>query len=86
MQQAVKNNNPQETEEELGDVFFSLVNYARFLNTDAENALEKTNKKFISRFTKMEAAAKAEGKNLYDMSLEEMDAIWNIVKKENPVA
>lgn len=85
LQQAVKNKNPQETEEELGDVFFSLVNYARFLNTDAENALEKTNKKFINRFTKMEAAAKAEGKNLYDMSLEEMDAIWNIVKKENPV-
>lgn len=85
LQQAVKNNNPQETEEELGDVFFSLVNYARFLNTDAENALEKTNKKFINRFTKMEAAAKAEGRNLYDMSLEEMDAIWNIVKKENPV-
>ncbi|SFP64839.1 nucleoside triphosphate pyrophosphohydrolase [Parafilimonas terrae] len=86
LQQAVNNNSPQEMEEELGDVFFSLVNYARFLNTDAENALEKTNKKFISRFTKMEAAAKAEGKNLYDMSLEEMDAIWNIVKKENPVA
>ncbi len=86
LQQAVNNNNPAEVEEELGDVLFSLVNYARFLNTDAENALEKTNKKFISRFTKMEAAAKAEGKNLYDMSLEEMDAIWNIVKKENPVA
>ncbi len=86
LQQAVNNNNPAEVEEELGDVLFSLVNYARFLNTDAENALEKTNKKFINRFTKMEAAAKAEGKNLYDMSLEEMDAIWNIVKKENPVA
>lgn len=86
LQQAVNNNNPAEVEEELGDVLFSLVNYARFLNTDAENALEKTNKKFINRFAKMEAAAKAEGKNLYDMSLEEMDAIWNIVKKENPVA
>lgn len=86
LQQAVNNNNSAEVEEELGDVLFSLVNYARFLNTDAENALEKTNKKFINRFTKMEAAAKAEGKNLYDMSLEEMDAIWNIVKKENPVA
>lgn len=86
LQQAVNNNNPAEVEDELGDVLFSLVNYARFLNTDAENALEKTNKKFINRFTKMEAAAKAEGKNLYDMSLEEMDAIWNIVKKENPVA
>jgi len=73
-------------EEELGDVLFSLINYARFLNIDAENALEKTNKKFIQRFTRMEEIAKNEGKNLYDMSLEEMDAIWNIVKKENTVA
>ena len=86
LQHAVKNNNAKETEEELGDVLFSLVNYARFLNVDAENALEQTNKKFITRFTKMEAVAKKEGKNLYEMSLEEMDAIWNIVKKENTVA
>src|SRR6478736_1096165 len=73
----------KETEEEFGDVLFSLVNYARFLNIDAENALEQTNRKFIHRFTKLESVAKEQGKNLYDMSLEEMDAIWNIVKKEN---
>ncbi len=68
-------------EDELGDVFFSLVNFARFLQVDAENALERTNKKFIDRFTKMETAALAQGKYLHDMSLEEMDAIWNTIKK-----
>jgi len=51
----------------LGDVFFSLVNFARFLQVDAENALERTNKKFIDRFTKMEEAAKLNGKLLHDM-------------------
>jgi XTP/dITP diphosphohydrolase len=86
LQQSVNNHNQKETEEELGDVLFSLVNYARFLNIDAENALEQTNKKFIQRFTRMEMIAKKEGKNLYDMTLEEMDAIWNIVKKENIIA
>lgn len=85
LQQAVKNNDAKEAEAEFGDVLFSLVNYARFLNIDAENALEQTNNKFIHRFTRMEIIAKNEGKNLYDMSLEEMDAIWNIVKKENTV-
>lgn len=73
----------QEVEDELGDVFFSLVNFARFLQVDAENALERTNKKFIDRFTKMETEALKEGKNLHDLNLEEMDAIWNRVKKEN---
>ena len=69
-------------EDELGDVFFSLVNFARFLQVDAENALERTNKKFIDRFTKMEAAALKEGKYLHDMSLTEMDDIWNKIKKQ----
>lgn len=69
-------------EDELGDVFFSLINFARFLQLDAENALERTNKKFISRFNKMEAEASATGKALQDMSLEEMDAIWNKIKKQ----
>jgi len=86
LQEAVKNDNQKAVEEEFGDVLFSLVNYARFLDVDAENALEQTNKKFIQRFTRMEVIAKEEGKNLYDMSLEEMDAIWNIVKKENRIA
>ena len=70
-----------EIEDELGDVFFSLVNFARFLQVDAENALERTNKKFIARFTRMEEEALKQGKFLHDMSLAEMDAIWNEIKK-----
>jgi MazG family protein len=72
-----------DVEDELGDVFFSLVNFARFLQVDAENALERTNKKFIDRFTKMEAEALKGGKYLHDLSLEEMDAIWNRIKHLN---
>ena len=69
-------------EDELGDVFFSLVNFARFLQVDAENALERTNKKFIERFTEMENEALKTGKHLQEMSLEEMDGIWNSIKKK----
>ena len=79
--EAVASGDINKMEDELGDVFFSLVNFARFLQVDAENALERTNKKFISRFTTMETEAAKEGKQLHDMSLEEMDAIWNRVKK-----
>jgi uncharacterized protein YabN with tetrapyrrole methylase and pyrophosphatase domain len=68
-------------EDELGDLFFSIVNYARFLNVDAENALERTNKKFINRFTKMESMAAEKGKQLHNMNLEQMDALWNAIKK-----
>jgi MazG family protein len=71
-----------ELEEEFGDVVFSLINYARFLQIDAENALEMTNKKFIHRFTQMEEQAMQKGKNLHAMSLEEMDAIWNDIKQQ----
>ena len=70
------------TEEEFGDLIFSLINYARFLQMDAENALERTNKKFISRFTRMEEQAMKDGHNLNDMTLEEMDAIWNSIKQQ----
>ncbi|UCJ08323.1 nucleoside triphosphate pyrophosphohydrolase [Chitinophaga pendula] len=73
--------NQQEMEDEFGDVLFSLVNYSRFLKIDAENALERTNKKFIRRFQLMEAAAAANGKRLGEMTLDEMDEIWNQVKK-----
>lgn len=69
-------------EEEFGDVVFSLVNYARFLQVDAENALEVTNKKFIRRFSKMEEQVMQDGKDLTDMTLTEMDAIWNSIKKQ----
>ena len=78
--EAVASGDVNKMEDELGDVFFSLVNFARFLQVDAENALERTNKKFISRFTKMETEALKDGKQLHDMSLEEMDAIWNRIK------
>lgn len=83
LKEAVKCENELKVEEEFGDVLFSLVNYARFLQLDAENALEKTNKKFLARFSKMESQALQEGKSLSDMTLNEMDAIWNSIKKQN---
>ncbi len=78
--EAIKTGDPDKIEDELGDVFFSLVNFARFLQVDAENALERTNKKFISRFTRMETAAQESGRQLHDMTLAEMDALWNSIK------
>ncbi|GMV77069.1 MAG: nucleoside triphosphate pyrophosphohydrolase [Chitinophagaceae bacterium] len=83
LQEAIFNKQQQAIEEELGDVLFSLINYARFLKVDAESALEKTNQKFLKRFQSMESIAIQQGKALSDMSLEEMDAIWNEVKKQN---
>lgn len=71
----------QAMESEMGDVFFSLVNYARFLGINPENALERTNKKFMHRFRYLEAAAAKEGKKLREMSLEEMDIHWEAAKK-----
>ena len=82
LDEAVLSGNKDKMEDELGDVFFSLVNLARFLQLDAENALERTNKKFIDRFTRMEKEAALQDKFLHDMSLEEMDAMWNRIKKE----
>ena len=73
---------PGKVEEEFGDLVFSLINYARFLQVDAENALELTNKKFIHRFTQMEQLALKDGKDLTSMSLEEMDNIWNSIKQQ----
>lgn len=72
----------EKVEEEFGDLIFSLINYARFLHIDAENAIERTNKKFIQRFTAMEAKAFQQGKALQEMTLEEMDAIWNSIKQQ----
>jgi MazG family protein len=84
LHEAVAANEPHRIEEEFGDLLFSLINYARFLQIDAENALERTNKKFIARFTRMEQQALQQGKPLADMTLAEMDAIWNSIKKQNP--
>lgn len=67
-------------ESEFGDVIFSLVNYARFLNINPENALERTNKKFIKRFQYLENKAKGLNKPLKDMTLQEMDVFWEEAK------
>lgn len=80
LHEAVGRGNQADVEEEFGDVLFSLANYARFLQIDAEGALEKTNKKFIRRFQEMESTALRSGKQLAGMSLDEMDAIWEQVK------
>ncbi len=82
LQEAIAKNDADNIEEEYGDLVFSLINYARFLQIDAETALERTNKKFIKRFTQMESEAISRGKNLAEMSLEEMDGIWNEVKRQ----
>jgi len=68
--------NKENIEGEFGDVLFSLINYARFINVEPESALERTNKKFIKRFQFLEEAAKKEGKQLSDMTLSEMDIHW----------
>ncbi len=83
LKEVVQANDRNKMEEELGDVFFSLVNYARFLQIDADHALERTNRKFIQRFTQMEQEAVSDGKQLANMSLEEMDSIWNRIKTKN---
>lgn len=82
LKEALEEGTPLEVKKEYGDVLFSLVNYARFIEVDPESALELTNKKFIQRFQKMEKIAQQQGKQLPEMNLEEMDAIWNEVKKE----
>ena len=73
--------NTDAIESEFGDVLFSLINYARFINVNPENALERTNKKFIGRFQYLENEAKKINKSLHDMSLAEMDIFWNEAKK-----
>ncbi len=67
-------------EEEFGDLLFSLVNYARFINLSPESALSYTNQKFITRFQWMEEAISSEGKSLSEMNLEEMDVYWDRAK------
>lgn len=67
-------------EEEFGDVLFSMINYARFIDINPETALERTNKKFIKRFKYMEKAIKENGKTFDEMNLEEMDKFWNQAK------
>jgi XTP/dITP diphosphohydrolase len=78
--EVVKEGDTDKMEDEFGDLLFSLVNYSRFLNVDPETALERTNQKFLKRFRHIEEVAIKQGKQLTDMTLGEMDAIWNEAK------
>src|ERR1700761_7795312 len=71
----------EKAEDEFGDLLFSLINYARFININPEDALEKTNRKFIKRFQYLEGKANENGRQLHDMSLAEMDVFWDEAKK-----
>ncbi len=82
LNEEIKKGNTDAIESEFGDVLFSMINYARFINVNPENALERTNKKFINRFQHLESEAKNIGKSLHDMSLAEMDIYWNAAKKQ----
>ena len=80
-QAEVANMDKDKAEAEFGDVLFSLINAARLYKINPDNALERTNKKILNRFNYLEAHTIKEGKILHDMTLEEMDAIWNEAKK-----
>ena len=83
LQEEVTIGNLEKVEAEFGDVLFSMINYARFLGVNPENALERTNKKFTKRFQFLEAKSKALGKSLKDMTLAEMDSYWNEAKQRD---
>jgi XTP/dITP diphosphohydrolase len=74
------NANSDKIEEEFGDVLFSMINYARFLNINPDDALERTNRKFIERFQYLEKESAKDGKKMGEMSLDEMDVYWNRAK------
>jgi XTP/dITP diphosphohydrolase len=80
LQHEIETENKDKMEAEFGDVIFSMINYARFLGINPENALERTNKKFISRFQYLESKAAEKNKALKDMTLAEMDVFWNEAK------
>lgn len=82
LQVEIEAKNQDKMEAEFGDVLFSLVNYARFLNIDPETALERTNKKFKYRFELMEAYAKEKGVDLSKLSLEEKNKLWDSIKEK----
>lgn len=71
----------ERVEEELGDVLFSIINYARFVGVSPDQALERTNRKFIKRFKYLEEASRKDGKKMGEMTLEEMDVYWNRAKE-----
>ncbi|MBQ4804289.1 nucleoside triphosphate pyrophosphohydrolase [Aquimarina sp. MMG015] len=81
LQDEIEKQDADKIESEFGDVLFSMINYARFLNINPEDALERTNKKFIKRFQYLEKKAKEKSKSLQDMTLAEMDVFWEEAKK-----
>lgn len=80
LQEEVNQNNKQKMEEEFGDVLFSLINYARFLEINPDNALAKTNNKFLTRFNFIEQQAKMQDKMVHELSIDEMNKFWEIAK------
>jgi MazG family protein len=84
LREEIKAGNPAETEKEFGDLLFSVVNAARLYNIDPETALEKTNRKFINRFNFLEKNTMKKGRALKDMTLDEMNEIWEQAKKYDP--
>jgi tetrapyrrole methylase family protein / MazG family protein len=80
LREAVKRNSAEEMHEEIGDILFTIANVARKLNVNPEEAMQSTNRKFMRRFESMEAAVRARGKNLDQLTLEEMDALWDAAK------
>jgi len=83
LQEEIENHNTESIESELGDVLFSIINASRLYDIDPEAALEKTNRKFIKRFNYLEKETLTKGKSLHDMSLDEMNVIWEEAKKED---
>ena len=81
VEKATEDHDQQKLELEFGDLLFALVNYARFIDINPENALERTNRKFIRRFQYLEKNARRSGKVLHQMSLDEMDVFWNEAKE-----
>ncbi len=81
LDEAVVSNNQEEIELEFGDVLFALINYSRFIDVDAERALEKTNQKFIKRFQWMEKYATEKELNMQEMNLTQLDELWNMAKE-----
>lgn len=82
LKQALLEGNGERIEDEFGDVLFSMINYARFLDIDPESALERTNKKFISRFMHMEKNINRDGLKMHDLDLKSLDVYWDKAKSE----
>ncbi len=82
LKEAIEQQDEKSTELEFGDVLFAMINYSRFIKVDAEQALEKTNQKFMKRFKWMENYATQQQLDMHSMNLEQLDEIWNIAKVE----